>query len=159
MDQYADPDGFMVQLGAILEQYPDEVVMYVSSPLTGVQRRSKWPPAISEIVEACDDHADLIERRKKPKREPLARLPEYLIKDRPAGALANVFVPDTHHRYGGLVEWAKDAEPQYWQYGLSSDGRKGIWVNISVWEQPPAKKVKPKQEIVESPERSPHRGG
>lgn len=38
----------------MLEQYPSEVIVYISDPRTGVQRRCKWPPTISEIVEACD---------------------------------------------------------------------------------------------------------
>lgn len=59
-DQYADPDGFLTSLGAVLEQYPNEVVIYVTDPRTGVQRGSKFPPTISEIVEACDGRvADL----------------------------------------------------------------------------------------------------
>lgn len=136
IDQFADPEGFKVQLGAIMEQYPDEVIVYVSDPRTGIQRRSKWPPTISEIVEACDDHAELIERRKKPRREPLPQLPPQLLRDRPPGALANIFVPDTHHRYGKLVEWSKTADPPYWQFGAASDGRAGIWVNIDVWDGP-----------------------
>ena len=44
----------MTSLGMVLEQYPDEVIVYVTDPRTGVQRKSKWPPTISEIVEACD---------------------------------------------------------------------------------------------------------
>lgn len=63
-DQYPDPDGYMVSLGAVLEQYPDDVVMYVSDPRTGIQRASKWPPTINEIVSALDTRvADL--RRKE----------------------------------------------------------------------------------------------
>lgn len=38
----------------VLEQYPDEVILYVTDPRTGVQRGCKWPPTISEIVDACD---------------------------------------------------------------------------------------------------------
>jgi hypothetical protein len=38
----------------VLEQYPGEVIIYISDPRTGVQRHCKWPPTISEIVEACD---------------------------------------------------------------------------------------------------------
>ena len=52
--QYPDPDGFMVQLGMVLEQYSDEIVVYVTDPRTGVQRRSVWPPSIAEVVSACD---------------------------------------------------------------------------------------------------------
>lgn len=54
-DDYADAKGFTAQLGVILESYPPTVVDYISSPHTGIQRRSKWPPSIAEIVEACND--------------------------------------------------------------------------------------------------------
>ena len=53
-DQYSDPDGYLTSLGVVLEQYPDEVIVFITDPRTGVQRISKWPPTISEVVEACD---------------------------------------------------------------------------------------------------------
>lgn len=53
-DQYADPDGFITSLGLIFSQYPDDVVEFVTSPLTGIQRKIKFPPTIEEIVSACD---------------------------------------------------------------------------------------------------------
>lgn len=52
---YADVDGFMAQLGAVLSAYPKQVVVHVTSPLTGIQRRLKFPPTIAEIVEACEE--------------------------------------------------------------------------------------------------------
>jgi hypothetical protein len=64
-NQYADPDGFMVSLGMVLEQYPDDVIVYITDPRTGVQRGKNWPPTIAEIVTACDDriaHLKRIER-------------------------------------------------------------------------------------------------
>lgn len=61
-DQYADPDGFLTSLGAVLEQYPNEVIIYVTDPRTGVQRGQKWPPTIAEIVEACDNRAAELHR-------------------------------------------------------------------------------------------------
>src|SRR5215468_2602668 len=75
LDQFADPDGFMAQLGVILEQYADEVVLHVSSPLTGIQRESDFPPSIAKIVAACDAYADRVERRKKPQRKAMPRIP------------------------------------------------------------------------------------
>lgn len=61
-DQYSDPEGYMASLGMVLEQYPDDVVIYITDPRTGIQRRCKWPPAISEIVEACDQHNQYLNR-------------------------------------------------------------------------------------------------
>lgn len=54
-DDYADPDSFNSQLGVILERYPPCVVEHISHPLTGIQRKSVFPPSIAEIVKACDD--------------------------------------------------------------------------------------------------------
>lgn len=53
-DQYADPDGYVASLGMVLEQYPEDVVDFITNPRTGIQRTSKFPPTISEIVQACD---------------------------------------------------------------------------------------------------------
>lgn len=55
-DQYDDPESYMASLGMVFEGYSDEVICYVTSPRTGVQRKVKFPPTISEVVEACDDH-------------------------------------------------------------------------------------------------------
>src|ERR1700694_2849012 len=53
-DQYPDPDVFMASLGMVLEQYSDEIVVYVTDPRTGIQRTIRWPPTIAEVVSACD---------------------------------------------------------------------------------------------------------
>jgi hypothetical protein len=54
-DDYADPIGFVTQLGVVLEKYPEWVVRYVTSPDTGIQRTSKFPPSIAEVVSACEE--------------------------------------------------------------------------------------------------------
>ncbi len=56
-DDFADPHGFVAQLGMVLESYPDSVIGHITSPRTGIQRTSKFPPTIAEIVEAADDRA------------------------------------------------------------------------------------------------------
>ena len=45
----------MAQLGTVLSDYPEEVIVHVTSPRTGIQRRTKWPPSISEVIEACEE--------------------------------------------------------------------------------------------------------
>lgn len=64
-DQYADPDGFLMSLGLVLEQYPDDVIVWVTDPRTGVQRGLKFPPTISEVVEACDNRAAELARHER----------------------------------------------------------------------------------------------
>jgi len=55
----------MDSLGAVLEQYPNDVIAYITDPRTGVQRHHKWPPMISEIVEACDDRIAELKRNER----------------------------------------------------------------------------------------------
>ena len=65
IDQYGDPEGFKASLGAVLEQYPDGVIRYVCDPRTGIQRKCKFPPTVSEIVEACDDRAAYLRQQER----------------------------------------------------------------------------------------------
>ncbi len=132
-DQYADAEGFMNSLGAVLEQFPDDVIVYITDPRTGIQRRSKWPPTISEVIEAGELHQEHLVRLRALRREPLKRLPALLLRDRPAGSLAQVFVPEGHTRYAKLVKWTETAETPWWKYGHSSDGRRGLWVSHDAW--------------------------
>ena len=55
----------MLSLGMVLEQYPDDVVIYITDPRTGVQRKAKWPPTISEVVEACDNRIAELRRHER----------------------------------------------------------------------------------------------
>lgn len=62
LDQYADPEGFMAQCLAVLADYPEVVVLYVTEPRTGIQRTSKFVPSIAEIVKACDSRLDHLQK-------------------------------------------------------------------------------------------------
>jgi len=137
IDQFADPEGFKNSLGAVLEGYPDEVMIYVCDPRTGIQRTKTFPPSIAEIVSACDNHRAFLEKLRKQRPAFKERQPEPLLRDRPQGYLATIFVPEGHPRYAHLEEWAKDAKPMWWKYGTASDGRKGLWVSRFAWEGTP----------------------
>lgn len=54
-DDYADPVGFVTQLGVVLETYPRWIVQYVTDPKTGIQRKSTFPPSLAEVVKACEE--------------------------------------------------------------------------------------------------------
>lgn len=135
-DQYADPEGFMVSLGVVLEGFPDEVITHVTDPRTGIQRRMKWPPTISEVIEACEEHQDYL--RKLRMAKPAYRVPP---TEGPRGPCVQIFVPVGHARYEGLVRWAKDQDAKWWRFGKSSDGRDGIWVPFAQWESPEQKRA------------------
>lgn len=53
-DDYQNPEMFVMQLGQILAKYSPEIVAYVTDPMTGIQRKVKFPPSIAEVVEACE---------------------------------------------------------------------------------------------------------
>jgi hypothetical protein len=53
-DDWADAEGFAVQLGTVLEDYPVAIIDQVTHPKTGIQRTCKFPPSIAEVVEACE---------------------------------------------------------------------------------------------------------
>jgi hypothetical protein len=55
----------MASLGAVLEQYPNDVIVYVTDPRTGIQRGCKWPPSIAEIVEACDKRVEELHHKQR----------------------------------------------------------------------------------------------
>lgn len=123
----------MNSLGAIFEGFPDEVIVYVSDPRTGIQRRAKFPPTISEVVEACESHRDHLARLRQPRRETIPRLPSPRLKDAPDGHLAQVLVQEGHPRYSSLVAWAETADRVFWKYDRSSDGWTGIRVPYNIW--------------------------
>jgi len=78
LDQFSDADGYAANVVTVLESYPEEVVLYVTDPRTGIQRACKWPPTIAEIVCACEvqmQHIAKLKRLQSPrKREDLALL-------------------------------------------------------------------------------------
>jgi len=129
---YADPKGFAVQLCSILSEFSEEVVLYITSPRTGIQRRSKWPPTISEVLQACEEQRDYLAKLRE------ARKVVPLLPRRPTlgvpGSLANVFLSDTWDRYARVLEWTKAADPRHYRAGKSSDGRNGMWVALNAYQ-------------------------
>jgi hypothetical protein len=139
-----------VQLGAILSEFPDEIVIHVTSPQTGLQRRSKWPPSISEVLEACEAHQDYLKRIRQPKASPL-RLSAPAKPVHTPGALANVFVPATHPRYGKLADWTRTADPRFFRF---EEGRPGVWVAYAVWTDGDGKRAMFAAPAASSPHKS-----
>ena len=158
---YADAAGFAIQLAAILSEFSDEVVIYVTSPLTGLQRRSKWPPTISEVLEACEQHEDYLRKRRE-HRPAVPLIGEPSPQNRPQGYLANVFVPEGNSRYPRLVEWTKTADPKFWRFGPSSDNRPGVWIPLNIWQEgvpaPPAPESTQPRDLSLTPSTRAHMG-
>ena len=136
-DDLADPEGFVAQLGVVLEGYDDAVIVAVTSPHTGLQRRCKWLPTIAEVVEACDAEAVAKETRDRyarmPKPERVA-LPRYV--DKSPGRCANVLVHRDAPQYSAMVEKVKKADEADWKY----DERGELWVCLDMINAPAPKK-------------------
>jgi hypothetical protein len=62
---YDDPKGALASYVEVLSDYSDVIVQHVTSNKTGIQRRSKFPPRIAELVAACDEAASRIERHRR----------------------------------------------------------------------------------------------
>lgn len=121
-DDFADPNGFLAQLNVVLEGYSDAVVNEITSPKTGLQRRSKFIPTIAEVVEACDAEMARLER--------IRRLSEWKTAPRDARASqhrANVFVPADSPFYPAMLAWSKEKDADKSEFCGDPDG---IWVSI-----------------------------
>lgn len=119
-DDFADPDNFLLQLGMILERYPDHIVEYVTSPLTGIQRKSEFPPSIARVVEACDaETARQIRLRKYRELGPYQRIP----RPPPRPDYATVLVRKSLPQYAEMVERSKTAPAAEFRFDEA-----GIWV-------------------------------
>jgi hypothetical protein len=112
-----------LQLLTVLERYPDDIIIDVTNPATGIQRQCKFPPSIAEIVEACDSHIARAERLRRlgPPIQPQRY--ERLVKQN----RANVYVSPDSPQYAAMVERSQqpDADPLDWR---RDETRPGIWV-------------------------------
>lgn len=124
-DDYADPDGFVMQLGAVLERYSDSVIATVCSPYTGIQRRLKnRPPNIGEVVEACDEEQQ--------REESIRRQAQFRVVPRgprPPAERANVLLRTDALLYQAMCDKAADPKtnPADWRW---DENGKGIWVSL-----------------------------
>ena len=58
-----DPKTYILGICAILTGYPQEVVDYVTAPVTGIQTRIKHHPVQAEVRAACEDRMAFLFRR------------------------------------------------------------------------------------------------
>jgi hypothetical protein len=138
-DDFADPESYLLQLGMVLERYPQEVIETVTSPFTGLQSRKNFPPTIAEVTEACNAEAANLERRAKlaeMRRQSILEAREQRQRERDwertaPGRRATVFVPPDAPRYATMCDRVQTADPAEWRY----DGeRAGIWVSRGMIE-------------------------
>ena len=49
----------------VLERYPDNIIDYATNPISGIQRKSDWPPTIKQIADHCDAEVQRLATIKK----------------------------------------------------------------------------------------------
>ena len=61
----SDPEIYAAATAAVLSEYPQDVIDFVTDPRTGLPVTSKWLPSVFEVKQACEnrrEHLDLIRR-------------------------------------------------------------------------------------------------
>jgi hypothetical protein len=120
-DEFADPEAFLIQFGAVLERYPDHVIREITHPATGIQRKCKFPPTIAEVVEACDNEVARLARMQR--YHDYGQTSRY---ERPRmGCIANVLVLRDAPQYAAMAERSRKATSREFRH----DDR-GIWVPL-----------------------------
>ena len=133
-DNYADPEGFVVQLGVLFEKYNPEVIDAVTDPRSAhaLQLTHKFPPTLAEIKEACDQEAERRFKIARASNQPRPQLNRYYA---PApkfpGCRANVFVHADAPQYPMLLERSQSPGVDECDWREDDRGRAGIWVVLS----------------------------
>jgi|HubBroStandDraft_1064217.scaffolds.fasta_scaffold09199_6 hypothetical protein len=141
---FNDPSIAYAQFGAVLENYSDATIAYVTSPLTGVQSRCKFLPTIADLKEACEAVKEKDNVRYKSSRaveETLARRKPDINYPAPKtgpGRCANLFVGKGMPRYEEMAERANGADPKHFRWDYE---RGGLWVSLVWWQDQPPESV------------------
>src|SRR5437879_1072057 len=54
----SDPEIYAAATAAVLSEYSQDVIDYITDPRTGLPSTSKWLPSVYEVRQACNEHAD-----------------------------------------------------------------------------------------------------
>lgn len=65
----ADPETFITAVAAVLADYPESVVLYVTDPRTGLPGKQQFPPSPYEVKQACEaEMAPIVRQREREAR-------------------------------------------------------------------------------------------
>lgn len=57
-----DPKTYVTAVAAVLSDYPEETIRFVTDPRTGMPSRGEWMPTVGEIKRACEEHHGPVRR-------------------------------------------------------------------------------------------------
>jgi hypothetical protein len=115
-------------VAAVLSEFSESVVDYVTDPRTGLPGNSQWLPSVFEVKNACIKRQQQeFAARQQPRK--LAEPP----KDRPVenrpGRRAVVFIPKEREDYQSFQELTKTASTDDYLY---DEMREGLWVSLTM---------------------------
>jgi hypothetical protein len=58
----SDPEIYAAAVAAVLNDYPPEVIDYITDPRTGLPSKSQWLPSVFEVRRACEEHQDYLRK-------------------------------------------------------------------------------------------------
>jgi len=56
------PEIYAAATAAVLSEYPQEIIDYITDPRTGLPSNSQWLPSVFEVRKACNEHADWLSK-------------------------------------------------------------------------------------------------
>lgn len=96
----SDPDIYAAATAAVLNEYPQEIIDFITDPRTGLPSRLKWLPSVFEVREACDTHMAIAQN--------MAKLREMAKEKRRIVDSPNT----TASQKSVAQDWLKTAEPR-----------------------------------------------
>lgn len=58
----SDPEIYAAATSAVLSEYSQEIIDYVTDPRTGLPSNSQWLPSVYEVRKACNEHKDWLSK-------------------------------------------------------------------------------------------------
>jgi hypothetical protein len=124
-DDFADPTGYVVQAGRVLENYSDAIIREATEPSTGIQSLCRFPPSIKELsdmLKELTDRAVRIAELGRHKLQPSTPRP-------PRQNFWSVLVHADAPQYQRLVDRAATGKEDPREWMMDPKGR-GIWVSF-----------------------------
>lgn len=138
-------------MSELFQTYPVEIVEYVCSPVTGIQRVQKHPPDIADVVSAMDGRREYLRKlndaavtghRGMARRETEHVSTPYVKPEYQDGHFATAWVHPHAPQFPAMVAKAQEAERIFWKYAVKG-GLTYIVVPATWLDQPV---VNPKRE-------------
>lgn len=119
-DDATDFEVYSAALVAMLSEYPEAVVRYITDPRTGLPSTQKWLPTIFEVRHACEEQLERIADRRKASEHSNITAENYDERALAYGKAHGFFVLRKWGRDGG--EAATPAQWQAWKSWRESKG-------------------------------------